>query len=120
MSSFVKCFDAVTMVTDEATSQFAPMWRENKESKRILEQYCRAIDALSGEFGGMSFEVEADDIKMTITIKLECSDMTIKAQKYKYYELAQRALSFGFSVSESGNLVAQFVFPGIWEKNVQR
>ena len=116
MSSFVKCFDAVTMVTDEATAQFAPMWRENKESKRILEQYCRAIDALSNEFGGESFDVEVDDIKMTITIRLECIDMTIKAQEHKYYELAQRAVSFGFSVSESGNLVVEFVFPSIWEK----
>ena len=33
MGSFVKCFDAVSMVVDEATSRFAPIWKENKESK---------------------------------------------------------------------------------------
>lgn len=34
MGSFVKCFDTVSMVIDEATSQFAPIWKEDKESKR--------------------------------------------------------------------------------------
>lgn len=118
MGSFVKCFDTVSMVVDEATSQFAPIWKENKESKRILAQYCRVIDALSDEFGGESFEIDVDDVKMTITIKLECQDMTLESQKHKYYDLAQRALSFGFSVSESGNLVVEFVFPSIWERAV--
>ena len=118
MGSFVECFDMVSMVVDEATSQFAPIWKENKESKRILAQYCGVIDSLSDEFGGESFEVDVDDIKMTITIRLECQDMTLESQKHKYYDLAQRALSFGFSVSESGNLVVVFVFPSIWERVV--
>ena len=118
MGSFVKCFDAVSMVVDEATAQFAPIWKENKERKQILKQYCDAIDALSNEFGGESFEVDVDDIKMTISIKLECHDMILDSQKHKYYDLAKRALSFGFSVSESGNLVVEFVFPRIWEKAV--
>ena len=34
MGSFIKCFDAVSMVVDEATSRFAPIWKENKESKK--------------------------------------------------------------------------------------
>ena len=118
MGSFVKCFDAVSTVVDEATSRFAPIWKENKESKRILAQSCGAIDSLSDEFGGESFEVDVDDIKMTITVRLECQDMTLGSQKHKYYDLAQRALSFGFSVSESGNLVIEFVFPSIWERAV--
>ena len=118
MSSFVKCFDAFSMVVDEATSQFAPIWKENKENKRVLAQYCEAIDSMLDEFGGESFEVDVDDVKMTITVKLECRDMTLETQKHKYYDLAQRALSFGFSVSESGNLVVEFVFPSIWERAV--
>lgn len=115
---FAKCFDVVSMVVDEATSQFAPIWKENEEKKEILEQYCEVIDSLSNEFDGESFEVDVDDIKMTISIKLECQDMTLRSKNHKYYELAQRAVSFGLSVSESGNLVVEFVFPSIWERAV--
>jgi len=118
MGSLVKCFDVVSMVTEEVTSQFAPIWKVNKESERILKQYCSVLDSISDEFGGISFEVDVDDIKMTISIKMECSDMVLESQTHKYYELAQRAISFGFSQSEEGNLLVEFVFPSIWEKAV--
>lgn len=116
MSSFVKCYDTVSMVIDEATSRFAPLWKENRESKRILAQYCRVIDDLVNEFDGESLEVDVDEIQMTISIKIECQDITLESQKHKYYGLASRAVSFGFSVSNNGNLVVEFVFPSIWER----
>ena len=118
MGSFAKCFDVVSMVVEEAATQFAPLWRINDERCKILKQYCGAIDSLAAEFDGESFEVDIDDIKMTIGIKMECKDMTIESQTHKYYSLAQRAVSFGFSASENGNLVAEFVFPSIWDKAV--
>lgn len=116
MSNFVKCFDAVSMVVDEATSQFAPLWRINEERYRILEQYCNALDSLAEEFDGESFSVEVDDISMTITITMECPEMTIESQNHKFYSLAQRAMTFGFSISDSGLLCVKFVFQSIWEK----
>lgn len=116
MDNFVKCFDAVSMVTDEATAQFSPLWKENRENKKLLAQYCRAIDSLSDEFGGKSFDVEVDDVKMTVTVRLECDDMTLKSQAHKYYDLVKRSVSFGFSASKSGDLVVEFVFPSIWER----
>lgn len=115
--SFVKCFDAVEMVIEEANKQFAPLWKLDKEKYRILEQYCQAIDSLSDEFGGISYDVEVDDIAMTIAITLECQDMNIQQQSHKYYSLAQRAVTFGFSVSEDGNLNIRFVFPSVWKKS---
>lgn len=118
MSSFVKCFDTVSMVVDEATSQFAPLWRLNKEKLKILKQYCSALDMLSEEFNGESFDVEVDDIAMTITIQLECSDIIIESPQHIYYSLAQRSIPFGFSVSENGLLNAKFVFPSVWDKNI--
>lgn len=116
MSSFVKCFDIVSMVVDETTSQFAPLWKINKEKYRILEQYCGALDSIAEEFDGESFDVEVDDIAMTITITMECQEIIIESQNHKYYSLAQRAIAFGFSVSEDGLLCAKFVFPSIWDK----
>lgn len=118
MGSFVKCFDVVSMVVEEATSQFAPLWKVNNERYKILKQYCEVIDSLASEFDGESFEADIDDIKMTIGIKMECKDMTIKSQTHKYYSLAQRAVSFGFSAADNGNIVVEFVFPSVWDKAV--
>lgn len=106
------------MVVDEATAQFAPIWKINQEKYKILKQYCSVLDSLATEFYGESFEVDIDDIKMTISVKMECQDMTIESQVHKYYSLAQRAISFGFSCSENGNLVVEFVFPSVWDKSV--
>lgn len=116
MSSFVKCFDAVSMVVEEANNQFSPLWKLDKEKYRILEQYCQVIDALSDEFEGISYDVEIDDIAMTIAITLECKDISIQQQSHKYYALAQRAIVFGFSTSEDNNLNVRFVFPSVWNK----
>ena len=114
--SFMKCFDVVSMVVEESNNQFSPLWRLDNEKYCILEQYCRVIDDLSEEFGGISYDVEVDDIAMTISITLECQDILIQQQSHKYYSLAQRAITFGFSTSTSGNLNLKFVFPSVWEK----
>ena len=74
------------------------------------------IDSLAEEFGGESFDVTVDDIAMTITIVMECEDMTIKSKAHKFYSLAQRSKALGFSVSEDGNLNVKFVFPSVWKK----
>lgn len=113
--AFVNCFDAVSMVVDEATTQFAPLWKINKEKYRILQQYCGVLDSLAAEFDGEAFDVEVDDIEMTIAITLECMDLSIDSKNHKYYSLAQRAIEFGFSVSENGLLCVKFVFPSVWD-----
>lgn len=113
--AFVNCFDVVSMVVEEATKQFAPLWKLDKECNRILEQYCSVIDSLAEEFGGESFDVTVDDIAMTITIVMECEDITIESKTHKFYSLAQRSKALGFSVSEDGNLNVKFVFPSVWK-----
>lgn len=118
MGNSVKCFKAVSEVLEEATRQFSPLWEIDEEKYDILKQYCDAIDLLASEFDGESFEAEVDNIEMTISIRLECSDMTIKSKAHKYYDLTQRALSFGFSATKKGNLVVEFVFPSVWYKTV--
>lgn len=115
--SFVKCFDVVSMVVDEATDQFSPLWVVNKDKYDVLKQYCGVLDNLAKEFDGESFEVEVDDIAMTITISMECKEMTIETANHQYYSLAQRSTSFGFSVASNGNLVVQFTFPSVWSKS---
>ena len=114
--AFVNCFDVVSMVVEEATKQFAPLWKLDKECNRILEQYCSVIDSLAEEFGGESFDVTVDDIAMTITIVMECEDITILSPAHHFYKLAERSVELGFSVSENGRLNVRFVFPSVWEK----
>ena len=116
MSSFVKCFDVVSMVVDEATKRFSPFWKVNQENYDILKQYCDVLDSLSKKFDGEAFEAEVDEENMTIHIGMECHDMVIESKEHGYYSLAKRALSFGFSVSDDGLLCIKFVFPSVWEK----
>lgn len=112
----VNCFDVAEMVIEEATSRFAPLFRENREAKNILRQYCDVLDALAQEFNGESFEVEVDEIKMTIGIKLECPDIVIQSEEHRFYMLAKRALTVRFSHGENDTVAVEFVFPSIWEK----
>ena len=112
--SFVKCFDVVSMVVDEATKQFAPLWKIHEERNSILGQYCAVIDSLAEEFGGKSFDVAVDDISMEIAVIMECDDIVIESKTHKFYTLAQRTKSLGFSVSDDGGLNVKFVFPSVW------
>ncbi len=111
----VNCFDVVSMVVEEATSQFAPIFKLNNENYKVLEQYCSALDALAAEFGGESFEVDIDDIAMTIAITMECENITIESPTHKFFALAQCAKSIGFHTNE-GRLGVKFVFPSVWIK----
>ena len=115
--SFVKCFDVANMVIEDASERFKPLWRINTERLGILEEYCNAIDALSREYGGESFEVEVDEITMEVTVALECDEIVIENYHHVLYELVKRTVRYGFAVSEDGNLLVKFVFPGLWDKS---
>lgn len=114
--SFVKCFDVVEMVVEEANKQFAPFWEMNEERYKILRQYCDAIDSLSSECNGEAYEVEIDDNAKTVAITMDCGVMVVDQQNHKLTALAQRTESIGFSVSEEGKLAIKFVFPSLWEE----
>ena len=111
----VNCFDVVSMVVEEATSQFAPIFKLDNNRYKTLEQYCYVFDSLAEEFGGESFEIDIDDIAMTIAITMECEDITIVSPTHKFFSLAQRAKSIGFHVND-GKLGIKLVFPSVWVK----
>lgn len=115
--AFVNCFDVVSMVVEEATNQFSPLWKLNKYNYKILEQYCNVIDSLATEFNGHSFDVSVDDIAMTITIVMECDDIVITSKTHRFYDIAQRSKMLGFSASDNGTLNIKFVFPSVWDKS---
>jgi len=113
----MNCYDDVAgIVIDEASKRFSPLWEINPENLNIFKNYCDAIDSISKEFDGESFEVEVDEITMEITIVLECFEVLIHTKKHLFYELIKRSVRFGFSTSEDGNLLVKFVFPSLWDR----
>jgi sRNA-binding carbon storage regulator CsrA len=112
----IKSFDAVYPVVAEATKTFSPSWKLNEERLDILKEYCDVIDDLIHEFDGSSIEVEIVDIKKNIKITIECPEITILSKQHMYYELVERSVEFGFSLSDDDNLNVKFVFPSVWEE----
>lgn len=113
----IKCFEVTSMMVDEATKRFAPIWSIDQNKYAILEQYCGIIDDIAEEFNGESIVVEVDEIKMTISITVECWDMKLESVNHIFYKLTERSVKFGFSVSEEGNLNVNFTFPSVWERS---
>lgn len=114
----VECFDAVKMVVEEADRQFGVRWRINKKYYDILKQYCEFIDVLTKEHNGVAYEVEVDDIEMTISIGIECAELMVSKSINLLCELAKRTVSFGFTPSDDGNILVKFIFPSIWERSL--
>jgi sRNA-binding carbon storage regulator CsrA len=112
----IKSFDTVYPVVAEATKTFSPSWKLNEERLDILKEYCDVIDDLIHEFDGSSIEVEIVDIKKNIKITIECPEITILSKQHMYYELVERSVEFGFSLSDDDNLNVKFVFPSVWEE----
>ena len=116
--SAVTCFDAVKLVTDEATARFAPLFCESRGKTENLKQSCGALDALAEEFDATSFEVDVDETRMTISVTMECPEILIQQKNHLFYSLAARALSVRFCATTDDALAVCFVFPGIWERSV--
>lgn len=117
MENVVKCFEVVNTVVEEASKQFKPFWKLNEEKLDILHEYCDAIDLILKEFDGDSIDVDIDDIKMTISITIECEDLTIEAKEHQFHQLVERAIKFGFSKSKEREVMCvNFVFPSVWDK----
>lgn len=114
--SFMKCFDAASIVIEDANERFSPLWKTNEERLNIFKRYCEAIDLLSDEFDGESFEIEVDEITMGISVTLECDEIVIESKEHILYELAKGAVRCGFSATGEGTLLVRFVFPSIWNK----
>lgn len=114
--SCINCFDIVSEIIDEASSQFGSMWSVSREKLDILKQYCSVLDNIAKESNGESFEVEVNDITMEISISLECNDIIIRNVDGVYADLFQRAVFIEFYTTSNGNVVMKLKFPSVWEK----
>lgn len=113
---FAKCFDVVTMVTDEATEQFGSLLCEDKNKKEALKVYCGMIDSLAERFDGVSFEVEVDDEMTDITVALVCGEFEIDDCSDDFYKLVEAAKKVSFKAMDDDTIQVNFKFGGIWVK----
>lgn len=115
MKSHVKCFDVVKMVTDEATSQFKPIFNVVPEREKILKSYCEVIDQLAEQFNGVAFEAEVDDETMDIAVSLICEEFVVDAQSgANLQRVADKAKYMGFRAADDERIQMSFVFGSIW------
>lgn len=114
--SFTNCFEISSMVIDEASNRFHPSWEISEDRLDIFKGYCDVVDSLAREFDGVSVESEVDETTMKVVISLECDEVIVQSRNHIFYELINRTVECGFSVSDEGNLIVKFVFPSLWDK----
>lgn len=113
---FIKCFDVVEMVTDEATKQFGRLFTESNEGKQWLKEYCKKVDTIAEQFNGVSYEVDVDDETMDITISLVCGEFETDKTSTAFHEVMQGAKKVAFKSGDSGEIQIDFILSGIWNK----
>lgn len=111
----VKCFDVTNMVIEEANARFFPLYTPNSECVKVLQQYCKAIDLLAINFDGEFYEVEVDEIKMTVKITLGCHQISITNTPHLLLQLVQRSKLFRTCFSTDGLIHIEFTFPCLWK-----
>lgn len=111
----IKCYDVVSMVTDEATAQFGSLWKVNESRQNELQRNCELIDSLAQECGGVSYEVDVDDITMEISVAMECDELVVKSKDSVFYELLGKIKGLKFGSTDE-NLCIKLTFGSIWDK----
>lgn len=112
----IKCYDVASVIIDEASERFKPLWKINDERVDIFKQYCEVVDSLVIEFGGESLDVEINEVTLETTIVMECDEIIIESSNHIFYDLAERTVRYSFYASEDGSLAVKFVFPSLWDK----
>ena len=113
--SFIKVYDIVEMVIDEATEQFGNRWVVPKKNRVSLQADCTLIDRLVSEFNCESAEADIDDETLKIKVSIVCPDIVLEyGRTHPFFTLIQHTESFGFSAVED-SIRVDFVFAGLWE-----
>lgn len=114
---FVKCFDVVMMVAEEATKQFGSLLCVDEDKERLLESYCEILDSIAKRFNGVSFDVEVDDETTDITVSLVCDEFEIDEHSDEFYSLVSKTKKINIKACDSDKIQIDFTFGGIWVKS---
>ena len=116
--SFIKCYDVTELIIDEATKQFLPMLKENEDKKKTLKKQCNAIDWIAEQLGGVSYEININDVTMRIMISLVCEEFELDKSCSDFLKMIDNTLQIAFKEVDEDYIQIDFVFDGIWEKAI--
>ena len=114
----IKCFEIVSMVTDEASDQFGSLLTVNIEKKKELKEICDMIDVIADDFNGISYEVDIDDETTDITICLTCNEFETDSSNNAFLSILNHAKKVGFKSDNGNKIQMEFVINGIWSRRL--
>lgn len=114
----IKCYEFVSMATDEATSQFGSLWKVNENRQNDLKRNCELIDKLVKRYGGIAYDVNIDGITMEVSVEIEFDELIVDSKNSVFYELLVRAKRLKFESSGTNNLCIKLTFDSIWDKTI--
>ena len=115
--SFVTCYDAVSMVLDDAAERFGQAWRIDNDALKRLKNDCRDLDAIVREFNCDSVEAEVDEETMDLMVSLFCEEMTLEnGRSNSFFKVIQHCSSFGFRNAGEDCLQIFFRYRGLFAR----
>ena len=108
-------YSVVSMVVDEATKQFSPLYTPVQERMDILKQYCKAFDDIIAKSDGEEFECTVDEISKETSITMVIADLIIEDRKDPFHQLMQRSLSTTIQSAGNDSIRVKMVFPSLWD-----
>lgn len=113
--SFVTCYDAVSMVLDDAAERFGQNRKLNQETLERLQAACKLMDSIVEEIDCDSIEAEIDENTMDLIVTLCCEDLTMcYGRSHPFFKIIQHADSFGFRNGGENRLLVFFRFVGVF------
>ena len=112
----IGCFDIVSTVVDAKTDRCSEKFVLNSEKYDILHEYCDAIEKMLSDNSCTGIEADIDE-NMHVVINVECDELVVEGKPNLYGDLADRAISVGFSIKEGSNdeMCFRFTFPSVWD-----
>lgn len=117
MSGFVKCYDTLEMVIEDATKQLGVVFCENAKAKSDLKVICDNIDSMIEQYGGVSYEVSMDRATMDVTISLVCEGFETEREISSFHRVCACAKKLVFKQADEDHVQIDFIF-GIFKRVV--
>lgn len=113
--SFVTCYDAVSMVLDDAAERFGQNWKLNQDALKRLKDDCKLMDSIVEEINCDSIEAEIAEDTMDLIVTLCCEDLTMcYGRSHPFFKIIQHANYFGFRNGGENRLLVFFRFVGVF------
>lgn len=115
--SFIKSFDTISIIVDEARERFHNLWSLNEDKMASIKSYCRDIDILIQDFDCESIEVRVDEDTMDLIVTIDFFDMTLeRGTSNAFMGVIDNVKSFSFRSDKEDTVSLSFVYDGMWKR----